>query len=112
MVRVGRGSSPRARCWGMAGGAALLAWLGGRYGRRPSLVVGYLAGVAGPGLAVVSLIAGSLPLLLVVMLVVGLPNAGAQAARYAGGDMYESGQRARAIGIVVWGATVRGGGRT
>lgn len=91
---------------GTAAGAALLAWLSGRYGRRPALAVGYLSGAIGATLAAASLVLGSLPLLLVAMLVIGLPNAAAQLARYVGGDMFDSVQRARAIGIVVWGATV------
>ena len=91
---------------GTAGGAALLGWIAGRHGRRPSLVIGYLTGALGATLAVVALLAGSLQLLIVAMLVVGLPNAAAQAARYVGGDMYQAGRRARAIGVVVWGATV------
>ncbi|MBA2569720.1 MAG: MFS transporter [Chloroflexi bacterium] len=91
---------------GTAFGAAALSWVSARHGRRRALVLGYLLGaVAGVG-AVAALQVRSFPLLLIAMFVLGWPNAASQISRYAGGDLYIQARRARAVGTVVWGATI------
>ena len=92
--------------FGAAVGATILGWVMGRWGRRPGIAAGYLVGVLGALVAIVGIVAGSFPLLLVGSLGVGFGNSSNQLSRYAAADMYPSSRRASAIGIVVWAATV------
>jgi MFS family permease len=90
---------------GTAASVGLLSWVGSRPGRRPALTLGYASGAVAAVVAVLALAVGSLPLLLVAMLSLGAANASSQLSRYVGGDLYAGPERARAIGLVVWGAT-------
>ncbi|MEK0315589.1 MFS transporter [Cohnella sp. 56] len=72
-----------------------------RLGRRAGLTAGFLAGAVG-ALGVVAAAAwDSLPLLLVSMLVYGAGTSTNLQARYAGTDLAEPGQRARAVSIAM-----------
>lgn len=86
-------------------GAAVSAFAVGRmsqrFGRRAGLTAGFLAGAAG-ALGVVAAAAwDSLPLLLVSMLVYGAGTSTNLQARYAGTDLAEPDQRARAVSIAM-----------
>lgn len=100
------GAPSTATVVGTAVGAGALSALSARRGRRTALTTGFLLGMAGAGLAAVGVAFGVLALLLAGMLLVGCANAAVQLARYVGGDLYLPPQRARTIGIVVWGATI------
>ena len=91
---------------GSALGSALLAALMARRGRRIGLVAGYLTGAAGAVIAVVAVVARSLPLLVAAPLLMGFANSASQLSRYTAADMYPLDRRATAIGTVVWGATI------
>ena len=91
---------------GAAFGAAVIGAVMGRWGRRPGLAAGFLVGVLGALVAVIGIVAQSFPILLAGCLAIGFGNSSNQLSRYAAADMYPSGRRASAIGIVVWAATV------
>jgi predicted MFS family arabinose efflux permease len=88
-----------------AAAASVLSYLMARRGRRSGLRVGFGMGVVGGMLALVSVIAGSLPLLLLGSAALGLANGAIQLARYAASDTAREGRRAAIIGTVVWGST-------
>jgi MFS family permease len=90
---------------GAAIGSTLLSRLMVRRGRRRGLTSGYAIGVAGAFVATGAVIAGSLPILLVGMMLIGFGNSSNQLSRYTAADLYPVARRASAIGIVVWGAT-------
>jgi MFS family permease len=95
-----------AAVFGTASGVTLLAWLSVRSGRRPALVIAYLIGVAGALIAFVGITGGSLALLLIGMLLIGVPNAASQMSRFVGGDLATPERRGSAVGMVVWGSTI------
>lgn len=78
----------------------------GRFGRRPGLAGGYGLAVLGSGLAIASVVARSLPLLLLGMALFGIGNTSNLLARYAAADVSPGDQRGRAISLIVWGATI------
>ena len=88
-----------------AAAASVLSYLMARRGRRSGLRTGFGMGVVGGLLALVSVIAGSLPLLLVGSVALGLANGAIQLTRYAASDTASEGRRAAIIGVVVWGST-------
>lgn len=91
---------------GAAIGASLLSALMARRGRRPGIAAGYAVGVAGAFIAIVAIVASSLPLLLVGTVLVGFGNSANQLSRYVAADMFPADRRASAIGTVVWAATI------
>lgn len=91
---------------GAAIGASLLSALMARRGRRPGIAAGYAVGVAGAFIAIVAIVASSLPLLLVGTVLVGFGNSANQLSRYVAADMFPAARRASAIGTVVWAATI------
>jgi MFS family permease len=91
---------------GAALGATTLGAVMGRWGRRRGLAAGYGIGVVGALVAIVGIVAVSLPIVLVGSLAIGFGNSSNQLSRYAAADMYPSDRRASAIGTVVWAATV------
>lgn len=91
---------------GTAVGTTLLTIRVGERGRRPGLVLGYLLGAVGATTAVVAVVAGSFPLLLVGMAVTGLGRASNQLARYAGAELYPPDRRASALSLIVWAGTI------
>lgn len=86
-------------------GSALSAFTVGRmsqrYGRRAGLTAGFLAGAAGALGVVAAAIWDNLPLLLVSMLVYGAGTSTNLQARYAGTDLAEPDQRARAVSVAM-----------
>ncbi|HYI67075.1 MAG TPA: MFS transporter [Candidatus Limnocylindrales bacterium] len=91
---------------GTAAAAALLSFLMLRIGRRPGLLLGILVGTIGAGIAVVGVLAASLPLLLVGSALTGFANGAGQLGRYIAADLASPERRATTIGTVVWGATI------
>ena len=91
---------------GTALGATLLTRSVVRRGRRPGLVTGYAIGAIGCVLAIVAFGAGSFPLLLLGMALLGLGNASNHLARYAAAEMYPQDRRGAALGTVVWAGTI------
>ena len=91
---------------GAATGAVLLSTLMARRGRRPGIALGYAIGVVGALVATSAVLTRSFPLLLVGTLLIGFGNSSNQLSRYTAADMVPSSRRARAIGTVVWAATV------
>ncbi|MFP3853653.1 MAG: MFS transporter [Anaerolineales bacterium] len=92
--------------FGAAGSASL--WGAGmdRFGRRPTLVSGQVVGAAGAAFAVWAVVAGSLPLFLLGMLLLGAAKASVDLGRYVAGEVHPPDFRARAIAMVVLGATI------
>lgn len=90
---------------GTAAGAVALSSISVTSGRRAALAAGFAGGVAGALAAVAGLALGSLAVFLVGVALTGLTNAAIAVARYVGGDMFPAAQRARRIGLVVWGST-------
>ena len=91
---------------GAAVGTSLLSALMLRRGRRVGLTVGYAISVVGALLAALGVLEGNFLLLLGGMGLLGLGNSSNLLSRYAAADMAPADQRARAIGLVVWAATV------
>ncbi|WP_329139039.1 MFS transporter [Streptomyces sp. NBC_00670] len=91
-------------------GAALvgipLALLAQRRGRRTSLGAGWLVAAAGGGLLIASAVNGSIPLLIVGMLLFGVGSATNQQSRYAAADLAAPHRRAQALSIVLWSTTI------
>ncbi len=86
--------------------ASVLSVVMARRGRRFGLLTGFGIGVLGGLLALVSVLAGSLLLLLVASVALGTSNAAIQLTRYAASDTVSTERRAAVIGTVVWGSTV------
>ena len=91
---------------GAALGSIALASLMVRRGRRIGLTAGYVIGMVGALIAVVAVVARSMPLLLFGTLLIGFGNSSNQLSRYAAADMFPVARRASAIGIVVWGTAI------
>jgi len=91
---------------GTAAGAVPLARAMDARGRGPGFRVGLLVAGGGGALVMLSAIVELYPLLLAGALLIGVGNAVALAARFAAADLAAPGQRGRAIGYVVWAATL------
>jgi MFS family permease len=100
------GTPSATTVFGAAVGSAVLGWIAGRRGRRIALTVGYLLAVMGAAIATLALIAASFPGFLVATFFIGFGNSSSLAARYANADMQKPENRASAIGLVVWAATI------
>ena len=91
-------------------GAALASWplsrLMARVGRRPGLTLGYGIAVVGAGLGMAAVLTSSFPLLLVGMALFGIAQTSNLLARYAAADVTAQAERGRAMGLIVWGATI------
>ena len=88
-----------------AAAASVLSYLMARRGRRSGLRTGFGMGVVGGVLALLSVLTGSLPLLLIGSVALGLANGAIQLTRYAAADTVSEWRRAAIIGTVVWGST-------
>ncbi len=75
-------------------------------GRRPGLVLAYLAGALGGLLIVAAAATGWVPLLFAGMLLFGGGMAANLQARYAAVDLAEPARRGRHLSLVVWATTV------
>ncbi len=91
---------------GAAIASFLLAHLMGRRGRRAGLVLGYVLGAVGAGLAVVAGVVSSFALLLVGTTLLGATTAANSQSRYAATDLARPGRAASALSVVVWATTV------
>ncbi|MET9950865.1 MFS transporter [Streptomyces sp. NPDC006339] len=83
-----------------------LAALMARRGRRAGLVLAYLVGAVGAGVAVLGATVGDFPLLLAGLVGFGAGSSANLAARFAAADLAEPDRRARAISTVVWATTI------
>ncbi|MFD5850000.1 MFS transporter [Cytobacillus pseudoceanisediminis] len=86
---------------GSAGAALLVGRLSQRFGRRPGLAAGFLAGGIGAIGVVVSSLTNSILLLFISLLIYGAGTATNLQARYAGTDMANPAQRAKAISLAM-----------
>jgi MFS family permease len=91
---------------GTAAGALLLSAYMSAHGRRRGLRLGYGVSALGAALAVVSINRGSVPFLLLGMVMLGAGNASAQLSRYAAAEVADPNRRGLALGAVVWAGTV------
>lgn len=87
-------------------GASVLTTASRRWGRRPAFGLGFAVSTLGGLVAALSLLLGSLAMLLLGMLLLGFGRSVTQLARFAAGDLWEPEQRASAIGFVVWAGTI------
>jgi MFS family permease len=91
---------------GTAIAASLIALVMLRWGRRLGLLLGLAVGILGGAIVFVSVLAASIPLLLLGSALTGFANAAGNLGRYIAADMSVPERRASAIGLVVWGTTV------
>ena len=91
---------------GTAAASSLIALLMLRWGRRLGLLLGLAVGVVGGAIVIASVLAESIPLLLLGSAFTGFANAAGNLGRYIAADMARPDQRGSAIGLVVWGTTV------
>jgi MFS family permease len=77
-----------------------------RAGRRPALLVGYLAGAVGFAVIALAIGASSFLLLCVGAGLTGIANGGSQQARYIAAEVWPADQRARVIGNIVFAGAV------
>jgi MFS family permease len=89
-----------------AGLAAAAIGASSRHGRRPGLVTGYLVGLVGASVAVLSAVLGSFPLMVVATFLFGSSNASNLQARYAVTDLALPERRGSDLSMVVWATTV------
>ncbi|PAL11230.1 MFS transporter [Peribacillus simplex] len=86
---------------GSAGAALIVGRLSQRFGRRSGLAAGFLAGGIGAIGVVISALTNSIPLLFISLLIYGAGSATNLQARYAGTDLANSTQRAKAISMAM-----------
>ncbi|MCJ8007239.1 MFS transporter [Lederbergia wuyishanensis] len=86
---------------GSAGAALFVGSLSQRFGRRPGLAAGFLAGGIGAIGVVISALTNSILLLFASLLIYGAGSATNLQARYAGTDLANSTQRAKAISLAL-----------
>ncbi|WP_458352648.1 MFS transporter [Peribacillus frigoritolerans] len=86
---------------GSAGAALIVGRLSQRFGRRSGLAAGFLAGGIGAIGVVISALTNSILLLLISLLIYGAGSATNLQARYAGTDLANSTQRAKAISMAM-----------
>jgi len=89
-----------------AGLAAAAIGAASRHGRRIGLVSGYLVGLSGASIAVLSAIIGSFPLMVVATLLFGASNAANLQARFAVTDLALPERRGSDLSLVVWATTI------
>ncbi len=85
--------------------AVPVARLMARTGRRPGLRAAWLAGALGSLICLVGAIGEIYAVLPPGLALIGAGSAGTLAARYAAADLASPEQRAKAIGVLVWGGT-------
>ncbi|WP_246063844.1 MFS transporter [Nonomuraea longispora] len=93
---------------GSALAAVTVGRISERYGRRPGLAAGYLAGALGSAGIVVAAMVGNPILLLAAMFVYGAGTATNLQARYAGADLAPAARRAGAVSTVLVATTLGG----
>lgn len=83
-----------------------IALVMGRFGRRLGLVAGYVAGVAGALVGVLSIIEGSFALMLISAGLLGVGRASGDQSRFVAGELFPASERARMIGRIVFAGTI------
>lgn len=83
-----------------------------RYGRKPAIVVGLVAAIAGALIIGMAVSAGSFPLLIAGIAVFAAASNGTQQLRVAATDMYPPTRRAEGLGYVLTGSVVGSIGQT
>jgi len=78
----------------------------GRLGRRFGLTVSYSVSLMGAILGVLAIVQGQFWLLLLSSACIGAGRSGADQSRFAAGDLFPEGERARMIGRVVFAGTI------
>jgi len=78
----------------------------GRFGRRLGLSLGYSLAALGGLIGIVAIVQGIFPLLLVSAALIGMGRASGEQARFAAGEMFPEGERARMIGRLVFAGTI------
>ncbi|KKB33993.1 MFS transporter [Bacillus thermotolerans] len=86
---------------GSAGAALLVGRLSQRFGRRSGLAAGFLAGGLGAIGVILSALTNSILLLFASLLIYGAGSATNLQARYAGTDLANSTQRAKAVSVAL-----------
>ena len=92
--------------FGSAGAALAVGTLSDRRGRRSGLAAGYAAGAVGGAGVALAAVLGSVPLLLLALLVYGAGTATSLQARYAGADLALPERRGTAISTILVGTTL------
>jgi MFS family permease len=100
------GTANAASSVGTALGALVLGRRMQKHGRRPGLILGYLVGVTGAGVAVLAARERSYPLLLLGLLLFGVANTSNLQSRFAAADVTAADKRARIVSLVVWASTI------
>ncbi len=100
------GASTAAITIGTAFSASALAGYMARKGRRPGLVLGYLAAALGGAVAVFGSSRLALVPYLVGLVLIGVGQGGTNLSRYAAADLAEPSARSKAISYVVFASTV------
>jgi MFS family permease len=91
---------------GTATGTTILAELMQLWGRRKGLLAGYAVAAVGAVIAILAVVKGSLPMLVLGMFTIGFGRSGESLSRYLVADLYPVERRASAIGWMVWVGTV------
>ncbi len=78
----------------------------GRFGRRLGLSLGYTLAALGALIGVIAIMQGIFLLLLVSAALIGMGRASGEQARFAAGEMFPEGERARMIGRLVFAGTI------
>jgi MFS family permease len=91
---------------GSAAAALLVGRLSQRAGRRAGLAAGYAVGAVGGAGIVLAAIIGSVPLLLLALVLYGSGTATSLQARYAGADLADPSCRGRAVSTVLVATTL------
>jgi MFS family permease len=91
---------------GVAGAASIWGRTMDGLGRRPTLVLGMVAGMSGAALASVAVSSRSLPGFLLGLLLMGSAQAALQLGRFVAAEVHPPSRRGRAIARVVLGGTV------
>ena len=100
------GAPNTAGVLGTAVGTLTLAGVMARRGRRAGLALGYGIAILGALFATAAVMRGSLILLVIALLLLGLGNGGAQLARYAAAELYPPERRGFGLSSVVWAGTI------
>ncbi len=91
---------------GTAVSAKMLSSYMNKKGRRPGIALGYAAATVGGGLALVGAQIGSITLFLVGLVGVGIGSGASNLSRYAAADLATSEDKAKAISLIVFAATL------
>ena len=90
---------------GSAGAALAVGRLSNRFGRRTGLSAGFITGGLGSAGVVLAAVLGSVPLLLLSLLIYGAGTATNLQARYAGTDLATKEKRGTAVSIAMFSTT-------